>query len=114
MKERYYWALALTLLAVGAIYVAYLSHRTLRETWLLAGLSVGLTQSDVEHQLGRPDAWITSPEAFAHEPYIRFPASTRAIENAVAVYRRGTSMVYVYYDDQHTVTCVFMSQKTER
>ncbi|MGM0493491.1 MAG: hypothetical protein ACQER1_11105 [Armatimonadota bacterium] len=81
-----------------------------RQVATVTFLSVGVTRSDVEDIRGEPVAWITEREELMQEPWSEFPASTRPIETAVAAYREGEHVLYVYYD-QDIVSCLFYSER---
>ena len=81
-----------------------------RQVATVTFLSVGVTLDDVEDIRRKPDAWITQREELMQEPWSDFPASTRPIESAVAAYRQGDHVLYVYYD-QDIVSCLFYSER---
>ena len=104
---------ALALLAL-ALSVAAHALFTSRDIGMLAGVSVGMTVTDVLQFLGPPDAWITDPAEWDNEPWRAYRAPRTPIGDHVLAYRPDSCRaIYVYVDRRGTVTCVYCPEERD-
>ena len=99
------------IVALLAVWAAREARDLYSEVRLTTHLSVGMAAEDVTDLLGRPDAVIQEPAAFAADPFSQFQTPQRPIEECVLAYRLRDKAVYVFIGKDDLVTCVFWASQ---